>query len=245
MTKLRMRWECGAPLWAWCCCVPGTNCGKRWKATRRWRREGLHEQHAGREDEASGRNDAPALHRAATGSRARAGNFRAYAGMRLLPHAAPRHGTGIAAADARDAGRRRTASLAAGAISGTRAQVDAMDLGSGFWTGSDGRVRVLYGVYRALAEATGNGGIRGHEPAGVADFSGHHVERMAIHDHAPRSAGDGDAGGIGSNVLPAANPARFGAGAGLRGVVHGAGDAAGSVGNGDPPRGTIDDRERR
>src|SRR5467141_2457119 len=35
-----MRWECGAPLWAWCCCVPGTNCDKRWKATRRWRREG-------------------------------------------------------------------------------------------------------------------------------------------------------------------------------------------------------------
>src|ERR1700674_2233084 len=227
-----MRWKCGAPLWAWCCCAPGTSCGKRWKATRRWRREGLDEQHAGREDEASGRNDAPALHRAATGSRARAGSFRAYTGMRLLPHATPRHGAGIAAADTRDAGRRRTATLAAGAISGTRAQVDAMDLGSGFRTGGDGSLRTLYGVYPALAAAAGTSGIRRVEPAGSADFSGRNVERMAIHDDTPRGAGDGDARGTGSNVLPAADPARFGAGAGLRGVLHRAGAADGGFGDG-------------
>src|SRR6266403_1599040 len=46
LRRRKMRWECGAPLWAWCCCVPGTNCGKRWKATRRWQREELHEQNA-------------------------------------------------------------------------------------------------------------------------------------------------------------------------------------------------------
>src|SRR3989440_11014496 len=220
-----MRWECGAPLWAWCCCAPGMNCGKRWKAMRRWRREGLDERNAEREDEASGRNDAPAVHRAATGSRARAGSFRSYARMPHLPHTAPRHGTGIAAADAGDAGRGRTAAFAAGAISGTRAQVDAMDLGSGFRTGGDGSLRALYGIYPALAAATGTSGIRRVEPAGPADFSGRNVERMAIHDDTPRGAGDGDAGGTGSNVLPAADPARFGAGAGLRGVLHRAGAA--------------------
>src|SRR6266480_5728912 len=163
-----MRWEYAAPLWAWCCCAPG----KRWKATRRWRREGLHEQHAGREDKASGRNDAPAVYRAATGSRARAGSFRAHTGMRHLPHAAPRHGTGIAAANAGDAGRRRTAALAAGSISGACAQVYAMDLGRGFRTGGDGSLRTLYGIYPALAAATGTSGIRRIEPAGPANFSG-------------------------------------------------------------------------
>src|SRR2546421_4681512 len=225
MTKLPMRWECGAPLWAWCCCVPGTNCGKRWKATRPWRREGPHEQHAGREDEASGRNDAPAVHRAATGSRARAGSFRAHARMRHVPHTAPRHREGIAAADAGDAGRRRTAAFAAGAISRTRAQVDAMDLGSGFRTGGDGSLRALYGIYPALATANGTSGIRRVEPVGPADFLRRHVERVAIHDDTPRGAGGGDARRTGENVLPAADPARFGAGAGLRGVLHRAGAA--------------------
>src|SRR5712692_3420425 len=170
-----MRWECGAPLWAWCCSARGTNCGKRWKATRRWRREGLHERNAERQYEASGRNDAPAVRREATG-----------------PHAGA--GARIAAADARDAGRRRTAALEAGAIPGTGPQIHAMDLGARVWAGSDGSLRVLYGVYRALAAATGSGGIRGHEPAWPSDFSGHNVEGMAIHDDTPRGAGDGDAG---------------------------------------------------
>src|SRR2546421_6982567 len=195
MTKLPMRWECGAPLWAWCCCVPGTNCGKRWKATRRWRREGPHEQHAGREDEASRRNDAPAVHRAATGSRARAGSFRAYARMRHVPHTAPRHRAGIATADAGDAGRRRTAAFAAGAISRTRAQVDAMDLGSGFRTGGDGSLRALYGIYPALAAATGTSGVRRGAPAGPAGFLGGNVGKVAIPDE--RSPGGGDGGGGG------------------------------------------------
>src|SRR2546421_6864609 len=154
-----MRWECGAPLWAWCCCVPGTNCGRRSKATRRWRREELDERNVEQEDEAFGRNDTPALHREATGSRARAGSFCTHTRMRHVPHAAAGAGARIAAADTRDAGRRRTATLAAGAISGTCPQVDAMDLGIGFWTGGHGRLPALYGVYPNLAETTGTSRI--------------------------------------------------------------------------------------
>src|SRR5712691_5611025 len=226
-----MRWECGAPLWAWCCCEPGTNCGKRWKATRRWQREELHERNAGRENEASGRNDAPAIRRAATGSRARAGSFRAHAGMRRVPHAAAGAGARIAAADASDAGRRRATSFAAGAISGTGPQVDAVDLGISFRTGGDGNLRTLYGIYPDLAAAIGKRGIRRIEPAGLADFSGRNMERMAIHDDTPRGTGDGDAGGTGSDVLPPPHPARFCAGAGLRGVLHRAGAAVGGFGD--------------
>src|SRR5229473_3050185 len=186
-----MRWECGAPLWAWCCCAPGTNCGRRWKATRRWRREELHERNAGRGDEAFGRNDAPAVHRAATGSRARAGSVRAHAGMRRVPYAAAGAGARIAAADARDAGRRRTTAFAAGAISGTGSEVHAMDLGTGVWTGGNGSLCALYGVYPALANGTRKSRIRRVEPAGAADFSGRNMERMAVHDYIPRGTGDG------------------------------------------------------
>src|SRR5580700_11504383 len=130
-----MRWECGAPLWAWCCCARGMNCGRRWKATVRWPREGLREQTAGREDETSGRNDVPALHRTATGPCAGAGSIGAHAGLRGVPHAAASTGEGIAAADARDAGRKRAVAFAAGGIPGKGAAVDAMDLGRGVWTG--------------------------------------------------------------------------------------------------------------
>src|SRR6266550_1464566 len=226
-----MRWECGAPLWAWCCCVPGTNCGKRWKATRRWRREGLHERNVER-DKASGRNDPPAVHRAAIGSRARAGSFGAHARLRRVPHTAAGAGERIAAADTSDAGRRRTATLAAGAISGTRPEIHAVDLGSDFRPGGYGSLRTLYDLYPALAGSAGTSGIRWFEPAGLADFSGRNVERMAIHDDPPRSAGNGDAGGTGSNVVPAADPARSGAGPGLRGLVHRAGTACGGFGDG-------------
>src|SRR5205823_10648048 len=106
-----------------------------------------------------------------------------------------------------------------------------MDLGTGFRAGSNGSLRALYGICPALGAATGASGIRGVEPAELADLSGRNVERMAIHDHTPRGAGDGDAGGTGSHVLPPADTARFGAGAGLRGVVHGAGNADGSFGD--------------
>src|SRR5438309_653147 len=230
-----MRWECGAPLWAWCCCVPGTNCGKRWKATRRWRREGLHERKTGSKSEASGRNDALVVHRAPTGSRPRAGSFRAHPGMRHLPHVAAGAGARIAAADSRNARRRRAIALATGAILGTGAQVDAMDLGTSFRAGGDGSLRTLHDICRALGAETGGSGIRGVEPAELADLSGRNVERMAIHDHTPRGAGDGDAGGTGSHVLPPADPARFGPGAGLRGIVHGAGNADGGFSDGVSP----------
>src|SRR5947208_14717265 len=111
-----------------------------------------------------------------------------------------------------------------------------MDLGTGFRAGSNGSLRALYGICPALGAATGASRIRGVEPAELADLSGRNVERMAIHDHTPRSTGDGDAGGIGSHVLPTTNTARFGAGAGLRGIVYRAGDADGSVGDGASPR---------
>src|SRR6266581_3355958 len=226
-----MRWECGAPLWAWCCYGPGTSCGKRWKATRRWRREGLHERNAER-DEASGRNDTPAVHRATTGSRARAGSFRAHTRLRRVPHTAAGARERIAAADTSDAGRRRTATLAADTISGTRPEIHAVDLGSDFRLSGNGSLRTLYDLYPALAASAGTSGIRWFEPAGLVDFSGRNVERMAIHDDTPRGAGDGDARGTGSNALPAADPARFGAGAGFRGVLHRAGAANRDFGDG-------------
>src|SRR6266487_5921739 len=150
-----MHWGCGAPLWAWCCCARGTNCGRRWKATPRWRREEPLERNTGRKDEASRRNDTLAVHRTATGADARAGSFRAYAGMRRVPDAAAGAGAGIAAADAGDAGRRRALAVAAGAIPGTSTAVDAMDLGPRVWTGSDRRLCALHHIYPAVAATTG------------------------------------------------------------------------------------------
>ena len=52
--------------------------------------------------------------------------------------------------DARHARRRRTAAIAAGGISGTRAEIVWLDLGRGFWLGGNGRLRSLYGLCRAL-----------------------------------------------------------------------------------------------
>src|SRR6266571_2431450 len=228
-----MRWECGAPLWAWCCCARGTSCDRRWKATPRWRREEPLERNTGRKDEASGRNDTLAVHRTATESRAGAGSFRAHTGMRRVPDAAAGAGTGIAAADAGDAGRRRAVAVAAGSIPGTSTAVNAMDLGPRVWTGSDRRLRTLYRLYPAVAATTGTGGIWRVKPARAADFSGGNVERVAIHDHTPRGAGDADPGGIGRAVLPAEDQAGFGAGAGLRGILRGAGGADGGDGLGD------------
>src|SRR5260370_12358078 len=151
--------------------------------------------------------------------------------MRRLPYAAEGAGARIAAADTCDAGRRRTATLAASAISGARPQVDAMDLGSGFWTGSDGRLRALYNIYPTLGAATGRSRIRGVEPAKPDDFSGRNVERMAIDADTPRGAGDGYAGGTGGNVPPPADPAGFGPGPGLRRVLHDAGGCGAGVGH--------------
>src|SRR5260370_31161440 len=95
-----------------------------------------------------------------------------------------------------------------------------MDLGIGFRAGRYGSLRTLYGIYTALAAAIGASGIRRIESGGLADFSGHHVERMAIHDDVPRGTGHGDAGGTVRHVLPAAEPARVRACAGLRGGLR-------------------------
>src|SRR5260370_41069237 len=135
-----MRWECGAPLWAWCCCARGTSCDRRWKATRRWRREELRERNAGEKIETYRRDDTPAVYRTPTGARARSGSFRAHPRMRRLPHAAAGAGARIAAVDPGNAGRRRTAAFAAGAFSGAGPQSDAMDLGVWFRTGGRGRL---------------------------------------------------------------------------------------------------------
>src|SRR5260370_15903459 len=149
--------------------------------------------------------------------------------MRRVPYAAAGAGARIAAADARDAGRRRTTAFAAGAISGTGSEVHAMDLGTGVWTGGNGSLCALYGVYPALANGTRKSRIRRVEPAGAADFSGRNVERMAVHDYIPRGTGDGDAGGASSHVLSSAGTARVGAGRGLSGSLRLAGGAAGGV----------------
>src|SRR5258705_2153266 len=130
-----MRWECAAPLWAWCCCARGMNCGRRWGKAARWPREGPREgrrKFVERRRAASRRNDLFVVYRAATGPPAGAGSFRAYAGVRRVPHVVARPGTRIALADARDAGGRGGAAGQAGPVSGTRAEADAMDL--------DGRV---------------------------------------------------------------------------------------------------------
>src|SRR3989442_12971729 len=101
--------------------------------------------------------------------------------MRRVPHAAAGAGARIAAADARDAGRRRTTSFAARAIPGTGPQVDAMDLGIGFRTASYRRLRTLYGIYPTLGATTGTNGIRRIKSAGLADFLRCHAERRGIH----------------------------------------------------------------
>src|SRR5438270_7160143 len=155
MTRLLMRWECAGPSLAWCCCARGTNCGKRWKAMRRWRQEGLHERIRGRKVEASGRDDLPAVPRAPARPRARAGSFRPHERVRYLRHAAARAGARVAPADARDAGRHGTAAVAACPVPGKSASLDAMDLGPGVWTGGNRRVRALHGIHRALAAAAG------------------------------------------------------------------------------------------
>src|SRR5262245_29914281 len=115
--------------------------------------------------------------------------------MRGVPQTAACAGARNASANARYAGRRSAPSLAAGAISGKGPQVDAIDLGLRIWVGSNGRLRALYELYTALAAAIGASGLRGVEPAGLADFSGRNVERMAVHDHTPRSAGNANPGG--------------------------------------------------
>jgi len=116
------------------------------------------------------------------------------------------------------------------------AKVDAMDLGSGFWTGSDGRLRALYNIYPTLGAATGRAGFGGSNLLNLMIFQGAMwkgwqsmltlLEVLAMVTLA----------GLG-NVPPPADPARFGAGAGLRGVLHDAGDAGAGFGDGVSERG--------
>src|SRR5882762_8957394 len=108
-----------------------------------------------------------------------------------------------------------------------------MDLGPDIWLGGNGGLRALYNVRATLAAAIGAGGIRRVEPAGLADVSRRLLERMAIHDHTSRGAGNANAGGDRRSVLPAANPPRFGAGPDVRGVLRGADAADGGDGIGD------------
>src|SRR5215472_18433914 len=194
-----MRWACAAPLSAWCCCARGMNCGKRWKATRRSRQEGLHERNQGK-DEASGRDDLPAVPRAAVGPRARAGSFPAHARVRELPHPAAGARARIAAADPGDVRGQRTAAVAAGAVPGGGAALHAMDLGTGVWIGGNWRLCAVYDIHRTLAGAIARGGLQRDESAGPADFPEPLLERMAIRDHTSGVFGGGDPGWPGLDV---------------------------------------------
>src|SRR5260370_22845988 len=165
--------------------------------------------------------------------------------MRSVPDAAAGPGGGIGAADGGGAGRGRATSRAAGAITREGATLDAMGLGRGVWAGSDGCLRTLYDIYPALAAATGTSGIRRVQPAKPADFSRGLLERMAIRDHTPRGAGDDDPGWIWDGVLPEADPPGFGAGAGLRRILRGAGDAGARLVDRVPERGQRYSCERR
>src|SRR5262249_19133048 len=148
--------------------------------------EGPYERNRGTKFEPFGRDDFAAVPRAATGPRARAGSVRAHTGVRSLPHAAARARARVASADARYAGRQRTAPFAAGAIPGSRAPLDAMDLGTGFWTCGNRRVRALHRIHSTLADTIGAGRIQRNELAGPADFPEPFLERMATHDHSIR-----------------------------------------------------------
>src|SRR5690349_4738214 len=102
--------------------------------------------------------------------------------MRNMPHAAARSRARIAPVDAGDAGRHGGPALAAGAIPGESAPLHAMDLGAGFWTGGNGRVRALHRIHSTLADTIGAGRLQRNEFAGPADFPEPFLERMATHD---------------------------------------------------------------
>src|SRR5215472_16979624 len=129
--------------------------------------------------------------------------------MRKLPHAAARARARIAAADAGHAGRYRTAAVAAGAIPGSGPAFDAMDLGTCFWTGGNGRVRTLHWIHSTLAAAIGAGRIQRNELAGPADFPEPFLERLATHDHSIRVPRARDARRARRNVPAAAHTPRF------------------------------------
>src|ERR1700692_2708379 len=179
-----MRWECAAPLWAWCCCGRGMNCGRRWEKAARWPREGPRERNgtriARRWHEASRRNELLDVYRAATGPRASTRSVRAHAGVRGVPHAAARAGARIAAADAGDAGGRGGAAGTAGALPTAGTQVHAMDLDDRAGSGGYRSLCAVYRIRGAVADATGTSGIWRVESFEFVDFSRRLLERMAI-----------------------------------------------------------------
>ncbi len=164
----------------------------------------------------------PALRGAPTGPRSRAGGLHACAGLHGLPDFAAGARAGIAAAYASHAGRRRTDAVAAGRISGARAEVAPMDMGTDFRFGGNRRLRSLYLYRRALAGTVGGCGIRRHKSSEFIGFSRRLLERMAICDHTSRGAGDADRGGIRFGDIPQTLAARVGIGIGAGGNVRGA-----------------------
>src|SRR5579864_1022087 len=226
-----MRWECAAPLWAWCCCARGMNCGRRWGKAARWPREGPRERNrstiARRWHEASRRNELLDVYRAATGPHARARGVRAYAGVRGVPYAAARAGARIAAADAGDAGGRGGAAGTAGPLSRTGAQVHAMDLDDSAGVGGYGSLCAVYRIRGTVADATGTSGIWRVESFEFADFSRRLLERMAIDDHFVGGARAGNRGGLRGGVLEEEGTARVGAGRGAGGILRRAAVSAG------------------
>src|ERR1700676_937712 len=245
-----MRSGCAAPLWVWCCCAHGMNCGTRWETAARWLREGPRERNrpsiARRWHEASRRNDLLVVYRAAAGSRAGARSFRAHAGMRGVPHAAARAGARIAAAYTRDDRGRGGPAGAAGPLSRTGAQVHAMDMDDSAWSGGHRSLCAVHPVRGALADATGASRFWRFQSFEFADFSRRLLERMAIDDHFVGGARAGDCGGLRAGVFPEtfAPRVRIGASAGgiLRraavpaGLGAGLGNTQGRIRGGQPRR---------
>src|SRR6266403_5105454 len=233
-----MRWECAAPLWAWCCCARGMNCGRRWGKAAPWPREGPREggrKFVARCRAASRRNDLFVVYRAATGPCAGAGSFDAYAGMRRLQDIAARPRTRVALADARHVGGRGGAAGQVGAISGAGAAVDGMDLDRSVWTGGNWGVCAVQHLHWALADGVGKGRVWRVESFEFADFSRRLLERMATDGYFVGGAGAGDGGGHCAGVLPQARAPRLRARTGTDGILRvdvaaaGAGDGLGDA----------------
>src|SRR5690348_1339490 len=246
-----MSWECGAPLWAWCCCERGMNCGMRWKEPERWPREGPDEFATGTwviRNGSSGRDDLHVVSRATTGTSEGAGSVGAHGAVRAVPDADAGAGEGIAAIDASDAGRRRAIAGAPGGVRGAREEIGAVDLDAFVRAGGDGSVRAVYKLCGTAAGAAGTGGFRRVESTGVIDFPRCLLERMADDDFVNRSAGAGDPGRVRGGDAAAADKARVSAGGDAGGFVRGAvcgGDAGAGFGNGIPEGGGSGGAERR
>src|SRR5258706_14495706 len=94
-----------------------------------------------------------------------------------------------------------------------------MDLDPGLWSRRDGSLRVVYRIYRAVANAVGTGRFWRLKSFEFADFSRRLLERMAIDDHFVGGAGAGGGGRLCAGVLPQAGVPGLRCRAGIDGVL--------------------------